>query len=258
MTTGGAQETRRPPRLWQATIVVAAVLVFLPGAIQGGARAAEREKFDHLETGFPLTGPHRLVQCETCHQHAIFAGTPTTCGGCHVPGRVAVSVKPAHHVPSGNRCDDCHTEYAWAPARFEHGAVTAPCIACHNSVVAAGKAADHIPAPNACETCHGTRRWTPTTFTHDLVTLPCVGCHNGIAATGKHAAHIPAGNTCDDCHGTRRWKPSRFTHALTALPRVACHNNRNVSGKQPDHIPAPDTCEICHNTVRWKPVGTAP
>ena len=47
MTTGGAQETRRPPRLWQATVVVAFGITAAGGL--GYAKIARSSGDQHLD-----------------------------------------------------------------------------------------------------------------------------------------------------------------------------------------------------------------
>src|SRR5207302_2786723 len=60
-----------------------------------------RLNFDHLTTGFELTGQHRDLPCESCHVNAIFKGTPTDCGACHGIGTVVrATAKPRNHILS--------------------------------------------------------------------------------------------------------------------------------------------------------------
>jgi hypothetical protein len=42
------------------------------------AQSAVRN-FDHLKTGFALTGFHTNVRCESCHIKGVFKGTPRDC-----------------------------------------------------------------------------------------------------------------------------------------------------------------------------------
>ena len=50
--------------------------------------------FDHFRTGFPLTGGHERVRCESCHIRGLFKGTPSQCKTCHSPGgRIAASAR---------------------------------------------------------------------------------------------------------------------------------------------------------------------
>ena len=110
--------------------------------------AAAEEPFDHWATRFPLTGPHVRVACETCHVGGLFEGTPSSCVGCHGEGRVrGTTRKPFNHVPSSNRCEDCHTSQTWTQARFDHMDTTAPCGSCHNgSSGAPGRGAQRVQA----------------------------------------------------------------------------------------------------------------
>ena len=41
------------------------------------------EKFDHLTTGFALTGEHRQLDCGECHIGGVFETLPRECDACH-------------------------------------------------------------------------------------------------------------------------------------------------------------------------------
>ena len=72
-----------------------------------GGDGRSDDAFDHLQTGFPLTGAHARVRCEECHAGGVFEGTSTQCEACHLgAASVGVSQKPPDHVPSGQRCGD--------------------------------------------------------------------------------------------------------------------------------------------------------
>jgi hypothetical protein len=44
---------------------------------------AQSLDFDHdFETGFPLTGVHQTVSCESCHTSGIFKGIPRQSSRC--------------------------------------------------------------------------------------------------------------------------------------------------------------------------------
>src|SRR5207302_4545404 len=88
-------------------------LAFAPSAFAAPAHA----NFDHLTTGFELTGQHRDLPCESCHVNAMFQGTPKACGACHGIGSlVRATAKPANHILSTDQCDACHTPIAWNQA----------------------------------------------------------------------------------------------------------------------------------------------
>ncbi|MCG8069555.1 MAG: cytochrome c3 family protein, partial [Candidatus Thiodiazotropha taylori] len=118
---------------------------------------AESAEFDHFETGFPLTGEHRNVECDQCHDKGQFQGTPVMCDGCH--NDTDAAGKPIDHIQSDDRCDDCHTTVGWHVARFDHGTIESGCFSCHNGSAAQGKDSDHISTGNTCEFCHTTFSW---------------------------------------------------------------------------------------------------
>ena len=63
--------------------------------------AAESQGFDHLTTGFALTGVHSHTRCESCHERGVMRGTPRDCAGCHgANGRVARARIPMNHMPT--------------------------------------------------------------------------------------------------------------------------------------------------------------
>ena len=210
--------------------------------------------FDHLTTGFALTGAHIGVSCESCHRDGVFRGTPRDCSLCHAgTGSRALTAKPANHVPSSNRCEDCHTAASWSAVRFDHSSVTGSCVACHNGSRATGKPANHVPASNACQDCHSTVAWSPARFDHSGVTGGCATCHNGSRATGKPATHLPTSNSCEDCHSTTAWSPARFDHTGVTAACATCHNGSTAPGKPANHLPTSNSCADCHTTVAWTP-----
>ncbi|HVO90716.1 MAG TPA: cytochrome c3 family protein [Casimicrobiaceae bacterium] len=167
--------------------------------------------FDHLATGFPLTGAHRNTRCEDCHVNGLFRGTPRACEGCHLPGArvTALSMSPTH-LPTAQPCGTCHDTVSFANTRFDHSSVQpGSCSTCHNGVTARGKPANHVPTNQSCDTCHRTTNWPTARFDHAQVTPgSCSTCHNGSSATGKPAQHLPTTQSCDACHQTNGWRPA--------------------------------------------------
>jgi len=220
-------------------------------------KKSTKEEFDHIVTGFELTGVHRREKCESCHSRGIFKGTPTTCDGCHTQGRnIASSVKPLNHAPTQQPCDQCHDSRGWSGARFDHSAVLpGQCGRCHNGSIANNKPAGHMATSASCETCHNTRAWTPAVFDHSAVTPgACVTCHNGANATGKPGGHLVTVESCDVCHSTRAWVPARYDHSAVTLGTCGnCHNGSTATGKPSGHIVTALSCDNCHSTRRWTP-----
>ncbi len=243
-----------------SNLAAALVLLVLCAAVLIRADAAEprRMNFDHTQTGFPLIGQHARAQCESCHIGGIFKGTPTQCASCHMQGsRIAVTVKPANHMPTNAPCDQCHTStVTWTGARFRHmGVLPGSCTQCHNGSMAPGKPANHVQTTASCDTCHRTSAWVPATFNHATV-LPgtCAQCHNGSQARGKPANHIQTTASCDTCHRTSAWVPATFNHA-SVLPGTCaqCHNGSQARGKPTNHVQTTASCDTCHRTTAWIP-----
>lgn len=227
-------------------------LVALPAAAQQRARG-----FDHLRSGFPLTGAHASAPCESCHLGGQMAGTPKECAACHRAGsRISATVMPARHVPTAEACDNCHrSAITWSGARFSHVAVApGSCFTCHNGSTASGKPAGHLMTTASCDGCHRTAAWLPAGFNHAAV-VPgtCATCH-GVSATGKPANHVATTSSCDACHSTRAWRPALFNHANVAPGTCqSCHNGASATGTPSGHMATTRSCDACHTTTAWLP-----
>ena len=84
-------------------------------------------------------------------------GIQKNCSTCH-NGKRSIG-KDKLHIPSNNRCEDCHDTVAFSRGVFDHTGVVSGCFSCHNGKNATGKHAAHIPSPNICEICHNTTAW---------------------------------------------------------------------------------------------------
>ena len=218
-------------------------LLALAFASTGGQAATTTARsFDHLTTGFELTGAHRDVNCESCHVNAVFKGTPRECAACHSRGTlVSATPKPSEHIMSTERCGDCHTTAAFLPAtRFDHSEVRGSCASCHDNVRATGKPANHIVTTLDCNACHNTTAWKPARFDHTGITANCVSCHDGGRATGKDPGHMLTTNSCESCHTPAGWSPvMRFDHTQAQGTCASCHNGTHGHGQErrtrPDH-----------------------
>lgn len=249
-------------RLSSRVGALAALGLFLLAFAHGDTLAAETRRnvhFDHVKTGFPLTGAHVSLPCETCHIQGTFKGTPKKCETCHTPGsRVqSATVKPSNHIPTNQACNQCHSSTAsWKVARFTHvGVMPRQCGQCHNNSIAPGKPANHPATNQPCDTCHRTTTWMSAAFTH-LGVMPgaCATCH-GSTATRKPSNHIPTSLSCDACHTTGgTFTTSRFTHSATQgvlpLQCATCHNGSftamNALGKHANHVATTASCDTCH------------
>ncbi|WP_395687844.1 cytochrome c3 family protein [Caenimonas koreensis] len=240
-------------------LVLAACFIALP------AHAAGTTEFDHLRTGYALTGAHKDAKCESCHIGGVFKGTPRDCESCHVSGarfaRLNV-VKPADHLPSQQTCNTCHTTRTFNGAKMNHtGVATGSCQTCHNGVQASGKPAGHLATSATCDTCHRTTAWKPASGFNHVGVSPgsCASCHDGQKATGKPATHTPYQSvagisqaSCDSCHkaGFAAWTPAKLHTSVTVSGQCAtCH----AAAKPNTAIHSGQTvCETCHkSTTAW-------
>ncbi|TLY59340.1 MAG: hypothetical protein E6K51_02390, partial [Gammaproteobacteria bacterium] len=223
-----------------AALVLAIGLMPQPASAQSALNAVQsRLNFDHLTTGFELTGQHRDLPCESCHVNAIFKGTPTDCGACHGIGTVVrATAKPRNHILSTDQCGACHTPVAWNPAvNFDHTQARGSCSTCHNGTMAQGKGPTHIITDLECDACHTTLTWAGATFNHVGVTSGCAACHDNVHAVGVTATHVPIGTpvtSCESCHSPTNyttWNPGVINHpAVSALTCASCHETANFQG----------------------------
>jgi len=239
--------------------VAAAAALALLQVTPASAQLPGTRTFDHLRTGFPLTGAHAVTPCETCHIGGRMAGTPTQCYYCHRPeSGIAATVMPAQHIRTSDPCENCHrSAISWAGARFSHiGVAPGTCQTCHNGGSAHGKPSGHILTTASCDQCHrGTVAWVPAGYNHaGVVPGTCTNCH-GTTATGKPSGHISTTASCDQCHRTMAWIPASFNHSgVAAGTCLTCHGV-SASGKPSGHVTTSDSCDSCHQTSAWLPAS---
>jgi hypothetical protein len=244
-------------RVWLALVSVAWAALLVGAA---SAQTVPRD-FDHLRTGFALSGTHANTRCESCHVGGVFKGTPRDCESCHVGGRRFAKgnvVKSAEHFPTQQSCDTCHDSRTFTGARMNHlGVARGSCATCHNGNQASGKPTEHMRTSASCDSCHGTSGWRPASgFDHAGVAPgSCASCHNGVRATGRGSSHIPytqvtaaASASCDTCHkaGFASWTPAKFHTSINVTTQCGtCH-----AGIKPNTaIHAGQTvCENCHKS----------
>lgn len=224
-------------------------------------------KFDHIQTGFNLTGAHVQARCEDCHIQGVFKGTPRDCATCHMAGnRFGATAKPGRHVPTIAPCDSCHRTTAWVPAAYSHvGVAPGACMTCHNGMMSAGKPAGHTFTTESCDQCHRTTAWVPAGYNHlGVVPGTCRTCH-GVTATGIPNGHVAIllTDSCDKCHRTTAWLPASYDHTGVVPGTCAtCHNGTKamgVGGGNPSRYPLNSgqhvsttwwpSCDSCHKST---------
>ena len=260
----------------QGTLSIKAVLAFFLFALSlvlSPLSAQAAKKFDHDNTGFVLNGAHQKVACETCHVRGVFKGTPKTCEGCHAKvTQITADKKSDNHMKTSDRCDDCHSEKAWRPAKTDHTSVKGECKDCHSASarIATAKPTNHVQTEAACDTCHRTTTWSITgkPAGHDQIMSGCSNCHLSIRpTTTRSGTPHPTTDNCEQCHSTSAWYPATGSGAKPSNHDTftsgcnACHASlRPKSTGGYTHTSSLD-CSECHSptTVGWKPwKGTKP
>ena len=213
-----------------------------------GWRILVEKSFDHSKTDFPLRGRHVSTPCEKCHTSGTrSARIPhALCANCHADvhrGQFAAR-------PDSGRCEGCHTEQSFTPARFtvkDHAATKFPlegahlaqsCLICHESTLTDAKGKY--------------RRYRFENRT-------CLACHNDVHA-GQFTLTDPP-RECTHCHGVEQWRLPEFDHnshttyklegAHKTVPCLKCHKSEQIKGQTVVvYRETPRKCEHCHGGVR--------
>ena len=158
-------------------------------------------KFDHSQTGFPLTGSHTVP--------------PRACTDCHVNNNYNLNSTLASRATrpiSRMRRVRCRTPASRRPARcattrrlglMRRSITTTPAFPLTGS---------HTVPPRACADCHVNNNYTtlPTT---------CVGCHQTDYNNAKSPVpHTGFPTTCEQCHDTIQWTRWQVRSLADRLP----------------------------------------
>jgi hypothetical protein len=246
--------------------LAAAAAIALVTLLPTAARAEGNKAFDHVSTGFPLTGQHQSTRCEDCHVRGIFKGTPRQCAACHSPGTLVTAVIiPNNHFPASQPCSTCHTTSSFYGTRYEHDAVPAgTCASCHNGTFATGKNPGHPVTAASCDVCHTSVSFVvPFVPTGHLpTTQACSTCHSNAAFVPGVMNHAGTAGTCDQCHAPAgepyvfeipafliingqtvvlSTSPQRIVEPMSQGGLDAAKTTGAVN-----HIPAAASCDQCH------------
>ncbi|MBM3328623.1 MAG: hypothetical protein FJY67_04000 [Calditrichaeota bacterium] len=216
--------------------------------------------FDHTGTDFRLTGAHRNLDCNRCHQNR-FTGTGAACRDCHLDD-YARTLNPEHYQAAfPDNCMLCHQTNRWRPAAFDHsrarfiltgGHRSVSCVVCHSGGRYTGTPVecyachrddfegvsdpDHRNGnyDHTCTVCHTTEGWTPATFDHSRARFILTGAH--------------LRTDCAECHTGGRYSG-------TPVECYACHRDDFEGVSDPDHRSGnyDHTCTVCHTTEGWTP-----
>ena len=195
---------------------------------------------------FPLTGAHRLLDCDACHADG-YDGTPNDCYACHRDDYDGTE-NPDHHAAGyATDCEQCHSTNDWATGEDGHGSFPLTgghsgldCTACHEN-------GQYQGTPTDCYACHrndydrehaGSGYPTDCTQCHTSSDWDADEAHGGFALTGGHG-----GLDCTACHENGQYQG-------TSTDCYACH--RNDYDREHAGSGYPTDCRQCHTTAGWE------
>jgi len=173
----------------------------------------------HAQTGFPLTGSHRQISCQSCHQnqrHGAFSTLDTDCYSCH--RQDYENAQSVDHVANGfsTECQECHSTNGWATSKFDHATVSGgfELLGAHNQI--------------RCQSCHippGNELRFDVSDQND-----CIGCHQKDYDRAHGGSGFPT--DCQLCHNTTTFDDAEFDHtkASGGFELLGAHNTIECSG----------------------------
>jgi len=206
------------------------------------------------------------LDCNFCHssEHWSFArwvgiapffehkGIIAGCSECHgqqAPGR------SLEHMPSSDRCDNCHTVYSWRTlVKIEHVEAMHECADCHDGIMAMGQSIAHIATDVGCTHCHIGTVWTPAPNPATLVD-GCANCHDNTFLAAQPSNHLKTlTQECDECHTLTDWHVlKKIEHNRIVGQCIRCHNGVDAIGQSETHINSSIHCEACHSIFVFVP-----
>ncbi len=222
--------------------------------------ASSKNKFDHVKTGFVLTGQHRVVNCSSCHIELKFSNVKSDCNSCH---------KDVHQNTTNSDCSNCHKPDSWLIANRNelHQKSRFPLIG------------SHLKAD--CIQCHS--GYSNLNFA--TLGINCIDCHQSDYQATQNPNHTQAGfsTNCLDCHSMLqdKWSAEIFAHNFFPLigghkiqncfschqtggdfkglstDCYSCHQNSYAAAINPPHASNnfPTNCKQCHTIQGWKPAS---
>ncbi|HEY9166729.1 MAG TPA: cytochrome C [Candidatus Kryptonia bacterium] len=205
--------------------------------IDAGFKPAEFSIDDHQKTRYILTGAHKAVACNDCHQ----SGKVNAQSKLQFRWKGEIDCTTCHSNIHGGQfvnemargCVTCHTTVSWQSLLFSHEKTRFPLRGKHAEI--------------ACSKCH-TQPAEPLPVQYVGLDMKCSSCH---ADEHKGQFMIEGFTDCGRCHTAENWTRTNFDHdTQSSFP---------LTGK---HIGV--ACEKCHPTVlidgkrtaRYRPIGT--
>jgi hypothetical protein len=123
---------------------------------------------------------HDNLACERCHRdNRPLAGSGNLCINCHRQDDI-------HNNSLSPRCGECHTQWSFAPAKFDHARVGCNLTGLHRTL--------------ACAECHRNGNFAG-------LSPQCTGCHRDDAVLANKISGTPhlGFMACANCHNPNTW-----------------------------------------------------
>jgi hypothetical protein len=131
---------------------------------------------------FALKGAHDNLTCQRCHKdNRPLGGSGNLCINCHRRDDI-------HSNSLSPRCGQCHSQWSFTPAQFDHSTVGCYLTGLHRTL--------------ACYDCHKTGSFGG-------LASDCASCHRDTAIEQRPATHANRANSCatvNGCHTPNTWK----------------------------------------------------
>jgi hypothetical protein len=200
---------------------------------------------DAKYSGYKLVGKHEKTACAKCHRAdnpaKIALYKPIKSGSCDALGCHDVKARGNIHGDQfkGQKCEKCHNEQGWKPARFDHNA---------KKYVGYKLTGKHEKV--ACVKCHAANPVTKVALYKPINVSSCdtKGCHDVKERGNIHRDQFK-GQRCDKCHTTKDWKYDKKLHDYTKFKlvrwhlKIKCEDCHKTKGVWNDAI---RTCSPCH------------
>lgn len=139
---------------------------------------------------FALKGSHDNIPCQRCHKdNRPLSGSGNLCINCHRNDDI-------HSNSLSPRCGECHTQWSFAPARFDHTTVGCYLTGLHRTL--------------PCYDCHKTGNYGG-------LSAQCYSCHRDTALRFGHAGD--GFEDCADCHNPNSWGNSQARSGRNSICR---------------------------------------
>lgn len=196
--------------------------------------------FDHVLTGYTLTGKHTTVDCRMCHTQAYMTAPlrHDACAACHRDYHEGDFLHLAQ-----NDCKTCHSTDGFTESSFDFER--------HNKTAFPLNGA-HLATP--CIACH---RENKDRWRFKDIGNQCVDCHQNIHVGYISEKYLP-NNDCRSCHDNQAWSSIHFDHSQTHFKLegqhdktscVSCHLKVKDDFSTQQFIGLNQQCTTCHDNI---------